>query len=150
MNKNQKIELLSQAIAVEIKLLIAEHYSCEEIAEITSTMFIKSINKLLRVFSLSELIQIYKENVFKSVYVSIKFYYSYRKMLVEVPLLVKDSFKLLKEKNNEGFNMQAPLSFNLALSAIVDDEICTILSKKNSASILKYANEDNSTNSLLF
>lgn len=94
-------------------------------------MFIKSINKLLRDFYLSKLTHIYKKNVFKSIYASIKLYYSYRKMLVEVPMLVKESLKLLKEKNNEGFNMQAPLSFNLALSALVDDEICTILSNTN-------------------
>ena len=130
MNKNQKIELLSQAIAVEIELLIAEHYSCEEIAQIGSMMFIKSINKLLRNFYLSKLVQIYKQNLFRSNYISIKLYCSYRKMLVEVPILVKDSLKLVKEKNNQGFNMEAPLSFNLALSMIVDDEICTFLSKK--------------------
>lgn len=29
MNKNQKIEVVSQAIAVEIGLLVAEHYSRE-------------------------------------------------------------------------------------------------------------------------
>lgn len=49
-------------------------------------------------------------------------------MQVEVPTLIRENLELIRKKINGLFNIEAPLSFNVALSVIIDDEICTVLS----------------------
>lgn len=127
MNKNKKIEILSTALAVEIKILLAYHYSDEEIVKIV-TLFFKDTKKLIRASFIRRLMQMCKDKKFYQLfYISIKLYLLYKQIQTEMPMLVKESLKQVRGKVNGMFNVETRLSFNGALSAIVDDEICTIL-----------------------
>lgn len=150
MNTDKKIGILSNALAVEIKVLLAYYYSDEEIVEILK-LFFKDTEKLIRALFIRRLMQICKDKkIYQLFYVSIKLYFLNKQIQAEFPMLVKESCKIVRVKVNGVFNVEAPLSFNGALSAIVDDEICNVLSEINSVNGQKYDSQDNSTNSLLF
>lgn len=74
MKTDKKIEVLSTALAVEIKVLLASYYSGEKIVEVLK-LFYKETKKIICACFINRLIQIYQnKNFAQSFYTSIKLY----------------------------------------------------------------------------
>lgn len=129
MNKEKKLQLLSNALAAETKVLLAAHFSDEEIA-IAQIILIENVERVTTNLFLQTVLHLYKKISFRQfIQKSGKLFWLLRQIRREINALLTQSLCEVKTARNTPLEVKAPLSFNTALLAIINDETsCFFLS----------------------
>lgn len=126
MNKEKKIELLSNALVAEMKILLRYHFSNEE-TEVILKLLSKNVEKVIVNLFIQKVKDLYKKvNFWKLIYQTLKLYWTLNQLRAEMLVLLEESFNRLEQRFKEPINLEAHLNLNGALLAIVEQELFSL------------------------
>lgn len=138
MNTEKKLELISNALVAESKVLFAHYFSSEEV-EIGQKVLIKTTEEIPMQLFMQSLPNLSKTVFFWQLpYQTLRLYWRLRQIKAEIPALISDSLDRLEEDFGCPLNFQLPLTLSGAISLLIDNEITHFFNEINCRSLFSH------------